>query len=165
VALSIAASASGWQALPGAAFAASASTADNLTLEEVVVTACRRDENLARVPAAITAIGDEALVERLIRTDSDLQLAVPGLTIRQTQGNNSLTYSIRGQTADTFNGSPSAVIAYFNEVPLTISGAASFYDLQSVQVLKGPQGTLFGRNGTGGSMLYTSAKPTDKSEV
>jgi iron complex outermembrane recepter protein len=134
-------------------------------LEEVVVTARRRNESLATVPIAITAIGGEQLVERSIRTDSDLQLAAPGLTIRQTQGNNSLTYSIRGQSADTFSGSPSAVIAYLNEVPLTIGSASSFYDLQSVQVLKGPQGTLFGRNTTGGAVLYTTAKPTDKFEA
>jgi iron complex outermembrane receptor protein len=61
---------------------------------EVIVTARRRGENLASVPIAITAISAEQLVERSIRTDSDLQLTAPGLTIRQTQGNNSLTYSI-----------------------------------------------------------------------
>ena len=132
--------------------------------EEVIVTARRRDENLSSVPITITAIESQDLIERSIRTDSDLQLAAPGLTIRQTQGNNSLTYSIRGQSADTFSGSPSAVIAYLNEVPLTIGSASSFYDLESVQVLKGPQGTLFGRNTTGGAVLYTTAKPTDKTE-
>jgi iron complex outermembrane recepter protein len=132
--------------------------------EEVIVTARRRDESLSKVPIAITAISASQLEDRSIRTDSDLQLAAPGLTIRQTQGNNSLTYSIRGQSADTFSGSPSAVIAYLNEVPLTIGSASSFYDLESVQVLKGPQGTLFGRNTTGGAVLYTTAKPTDKNE-
>ncbi len=137
---------------------------DDRGLDEVIVTARRRTENLARVPIAITALGADQIVERSIRTDSDLQNAVPGLTIRQTQGNNSLTYSIRGQSADTFSGSPSAVISYMNEVPMTISGASTFYDLESIQVLKGPQGTLFGRNTTGGAVLYTSAKPTDELE-
>lgn len=130
--------------------------------DEIIVTARRVEENLSTVPAAITAFGAQALVDRQIRTDSDLQLATPGLTIRQTQGNNSLTYSIRGQTADTFSGTPSAVITYFNEVPLTTSSASSFYDLANVQVLKGPQGTLFGRNATGGAVLYNSAKPTNE---
>ena len=50
-------------------------------------------------------------------------------------------------------------------MPLTIGSASSFYDLESVQVLKGPQGTLFGRNTTGGAVLYTTAKPTDKTEA
>lgn len=145
------------QAAPG-----NAAPPQAAALEEVVVTARRRDENLANVPIAITAISPEQLSERSIRTDSDLQLAVPGLTIRQTQGNNSLTYSIRGQSADTFSNSPSAVVTYLNEVPLTISGASTFFDLASVQVLKGPQGTLFGRNATGGAVLYTSAKPADE---
>lgn len=136
----------------------------NQKLEEVMVTARRREESLARVPISITAIGSEEILERSIRTDSDLQAAVPGLTIRQTQGNNSLTYSIRGQSADTFSGSPSAVVAYLDEVPMTVSGASTFYDLESIQVLKGPQGTLFGRNTTGGAVLYTTAKPTDEFE-
>lgn len=129
---------------------------------EIIVTARRRDETLSTVPAAITALSSEDLVQRGVRSDSDLQTVAPGLTIRQTQGNNSLTYSIRGQTADTFSGSPSAVIAYLNEVPLTINGASSFYDLENVQVLKGPQGTLFGRNATGGAVLYNSAKPVNE---
>lgn len=131
---------------------------------EIIVTARRVEENLSTVPAAITAFGAQDLLERGIKTDSDLQLATPGLTIRQTQGNNSLTYSIRGQTADTFSGTPSAVITYFNEVPLTTSSASSFYDLANVQVLKGPQGTLFGRNATGGAVLYNSAKPVNQLE-
>lgn len=134
------------------------------SIEEVVVTARRRAEGLSRVPIAISAVNAEQILERSIRADSDLQFAVPGLTIRQTQGNNSLTYAIRGQSADTFSGSASAVVAYMNEVPMSISGASTFYDLESIQVLKGPQGTLFGRNTTGGAVLYTSARPTEELE-
>src|SRR5262249_49665994 len=96
-----------------------------------------------------------------IRTDADLQLVTPGLTIRETQGNNSLTYSIRGQTADTFSGSPTAVVTHLNEVPLSINGASTFFDLDTVHVLKAPQSALFGRNATGGAVLYTSAKPSN----
>ncbi|MEZ5742607.1 MAG: TonB-dependent receptor [Sphingomonadaceae bacterium] len=132
--------------------------------DAIIVTARRREESLSTVPAAITAFDSDDLVDRVIKSDSDLQLVAPGLTIRQTQGQNSLTYSIRGQTADTFSGSPSAVIAYLNEVPLTIAGASSFYDLANIQVLKGPQGTLFGRNATGGAVLYNTAKPTNEFE-
>ncbi len=134
-------------------------------IEEVVVTARRRDESLSDVPLAVSAMGREALTQRQVRTDSDLQLSVPGLTIRQTQGNNSLTYSIRGQTADTFSGSPTAVITYLNDVPLTVGSASSFFDLSAIQVLKGPQGTLFGRNATGGAVLYNTAKPTAGNEA
>ncbi|CAN7321761.1 TonB-dependent receptor plug domain-containing protein [Phenylobacterium sp. LjRoot219] len=133
--------------------------------QELIVTARRRSENISRVPTAITAFSGEELAERAIRTDSDLQLITPGFTVRQTQGNNNLTYSIRGQTADTFSGSPSAVVAYLNEVPLTVSAASSLFDMESIQVLKGPQGTLFGRNATGGAVLYSSAKPTNDLEA
>ena len=147
-----------------AAYAQEASEGEEFSEGDIVVTARRREENLSTVPGAITAFGSEALVERSIKSDADLQLVAPGLTIRQTQGNNSLTYSIRGQTADTFSGSPSAVIAYLNEVPLPIGGASSLYDLENVQVLKGPQGTLFGRNATGGAVLYNTAKPTMETE-
>ncbi|HEY6131998.1 MAG TPA: TonB-dependent receptor plug domain-containing protein [Halioglobus sp.] len=135
---------------------------DSSPLEEILVTARRRTENLSEVPISITAFNSAQIEERSIRTDSDLQASVPGLTIRQTQGNNSLTYAIRGQSADTFSGSPSAVVAYLDEVPMSISGASTFYDLESIQVLKGPQGTLFGRNTTGGAVLYTTAKPTNE---
>lgn len=130
----------------------------------IVVTARRRAESLADVPISITALGADDLVTRNVVTDADLQRTVPGLTIRQTQGNNSLTYSLRGQSADIFSGSPSAVVTYLNEVPLPVSGSSSFFDLQSVQVLKGPQGTLFGRNATGGAVLFTSARPTTELE-
>ncbi|MAR92784.1 MAG: hypothetical protein CML06_18190 [Pseudomonadales bacterium] len=139
-------------------------TDSSAVIEEVTVTARRRDESLADVPIAVSAINTDDLSSRQVKTDADLQYAVPGLTIRQTQGNNSLTYSIRGQSADTFSGSPSAVVAYLNDVPLTVSGASTFYDLESIQVLKGPQGTLFGRNTTGGAVLYTPAKPTNETE-
>jgi iron complex outermembrane receptor protein len=152
--------------VPSAAFAAAQSSAAPASAEtaqigEVIVTARRRAENLARVPVAVTAFSGQQLVEKQIRNDTDLQLATPGLTVRQTQGPNTLTFSIRGQTADTFSGSPSAVVAYLNEVPTTSSAANSFYDMDSVQVLKGPQGTLFGRNATGGAVLYSTAKPTN----
>jgi iron complex outermembrane receptor protein len=88
---------------PGATNGAAQHTSN--ILEEIIVTARRRDEDNSRVPIAITALGSKQILTRMIQTDSDLQSSVPGLTIRQTQGNNSLTYSIRGQSADTFSGS------------------------------------------------------------
>lgn len=128
---------------------------------EIVVTARRRSEDISRVPTTVTALGAEALEARGITQQSDLQSAVPGLTIRETQSNNNLNYAIRGQTVDTFSGSSTAVVPYVNEVPFTAGGVASFFDLESIQVLKGPQGTLFGRNATGGAVLSTTARPKD----
>ena len=132
--------------------------------EEVVVTARRREEALQRVPESISALGGRELAQRNVVSQSDLQFAVPGLTLRETQGSNSLTYSIRGQTVDNFTGSATAVVPYFDEVQLVTGGASTFFDLDSVQVLKGPQGTLFGRNATGGAVLYTSIKPRNDTD-
>lgn len=128
----------------------------------VVVTARRHAENLERVPASISALDAHQLAEQGVASQSDLQSSIPGLTVRQTQGSNSLTFSLRGQTVDAFTGSRTAVVPYFDEVQLVTGGASTFFDLESVQVLKGPQGTLFGRNTTGGAVLYTSAKPVDE---
>jgi len=131
-------------------------------VEEVVVTARRRAESLSNVPVAETAIGATQLKERSITTDADLQRGVPGLTVRQTFNANQIAYSIRGQTIDAFSGSRQAVIAYFNDVQIPQGASSAFYDLDSVQVLKGPQGTLFGRNATGGAVLYATTKPKDQ---
>ena len=132
------------------------------SFEEIVVTARRKSENVAKVPTTVIAMSTEALREQRIEQQSDLQAAVPGLTVRETQANNQLNYAIRGQTVDAFSGASTAVVPYVNEVPFTTSGAAAFFDLESVQVLKGPQGTLFGRNATGGAVLSTTAKPRDE---
>jgi iron complex outermembrane receptor protein len=141
--------------------AASDPTADSSGLEEIVVTAQRRSESLERTPVAVTVIGSDALQRQDIVTEADLRTAVPGLTVRASLNSNDLNYSIRGQTVDAFSGSQPAVLPYINEVQVGSSGGASaFYDLQSVQVLKGPQGTLFGKNSTGGAVLFTTAKPT-----
>jgi iron complex outermembrane receptor protein len=133
-------------------------------LDVITVTARRRSENIENVPASITAIDARQLAEQNVVTETDLQAAVPGLTVRETQGSNSLTFSIRGQTVDAFTGSQTAVVPYFDEVEHTTGGASTFFDLESIQVLKGPQGTLFGRNSTGGAILYTSAAPKDQFE-
>lgn len=132
--------------------------------DEIIVTARRRAEDISRVPTTITAFGAEMIAERSISTQSDLQAAVPGLMVRETQSNNQLNYSIRGQTVDAFSGSSTAVVPYVNEVPFVAGGVASFFDLQGIQVLKGPQGTLFGRNATGGAVLSVTAVPTDRLE-
>jgi iron complex outermembrane recepter protein len=131
-------------------------------LEEIVVTAQRREASLSKVAVAVTALGANQLTERSITTETDLQAAVPGLTVKTGENANSIFYAIRGQTLDVASGSSPAVLPYVNDVQISSATAAQFYDLQSVQVLKGPQGTLFGRNTTGGAVLYTTAQPTDE---
>jgi iron complex outermembrane receptor protein len=142
--------------------AVSESVANQNALEEITVTAQRRSENLERTPVAVTVLSGEDLAKQQIVTQSDLQNAVPGLQVRESLNNNQLNYAIRGQTVSAFSSSTPAVLPYVNEVQVNGPGGSSaFYDLQSIQVLKGPQGTLFGRNATGGAVLFTTTKPGD----
>ena len=129
--------------------------------EEIVVTAQRRSETLERAAVAVSVITAQSLIEKAITTETDLQAAVPGLTVKSGQNENQLNFSLRGQTVDPFSSSRPSVLPYFNEIQVGGVGGTALYDLSSVQVLKGPQGTLFGRNSTGGAVLYTSAKPND----
>lgn len=133
-------------------------------LDEIVVTAQRRSEALERTPVAVAAISGETLAKNAIVSEADLPIAVPGLIVKAGQSSNQINYSLRGQTVDAFSSSRPSVLPYVNEVQIGGTGASSFYDLESVQVLKGPQGTLFGRNSTGGAVLLTTAKPTNELE-
>lgn len=126
---------------------------------DIVVTARRKEESLGRTPVAISVLTSEALEERSIASQADLQVATPGLVVRTTQGSNGFNYAIRGQSVDAFSASQPSVLTYVNEFQSTSLSAGSFYDLSNIQVLKGPQGTLFGRNTTGGAVLYTTARP------
>ena len=129
---------------------------------EIIVTARRRDETISKVPIAITAIRGEDLAKRSIYNENDLQQAVPGLVIRQNGGVHAFNYAIRGQSVDTFTNSPPSVLPYVNDVQIVTHSASTFYDMAGIQVLKGPQGTLFGRNATGGAVLYQTAKAGDE---
>jgi iron complex outermembrane recepter protein len=150
--------------IPSAAHAQSAERASAPGLEEVIVTARKREESLQDVPVAVTAITSEALREKSIDNPYDLTLHVPSLVVRQGSGfRGAPDYFLRGQ-GSTF-GSSAGVVTYFAGVPVKgVGGAGSntqFFDLESVQVLKGPQGTLFGRSSNGGAVLFAPQKPTE----
>jgi iron complex outermembrane receptor protein len=137
-------------------------------LSEVVVTARRREESEQTVPVAITALSAQDLDERHITNPQDLQGQVPSLSVSPyAQSREVEMFVIRGQ--GTQYTAPSAVVQYMAEVPLvpgTISSVqgspGQFLDLADIQVLRGPQGTLFGRNTTGGAILLEPARPTDQ---
>lgn len=131
---------------------------------DIIVTARRREESLSKVPVAVTALSSEALIEQGVRSELDLQSAVPGFLARQVGTSNVLSFSIRGQSIDGYSSSPPAVLAYINEFQIAAPGASTFFDLEGVEVLKGPQGTLFGRNTTGGAVLYRTKMPGDEME-
>jgi len=150
------------QAAPAAA--QTAAPAAGAAIEEVVVTARRREENAQTVPITVIALGAEQLERRQITATTDLPRMAPGLTV--DVGNNKLStvqIGIRGQRMNqVFSTQDPPTAFYFADaLIMPVQGLNSaFYDLQSVQVLKGPQGTLFGRNTTGGAVVVTPARPT-----
>jgi iron complex outermembrane recepter protein len=130
---------------------------------DIIVTAQRKDESLSKTPVAVAVLSAETLAKAQIVSEQDLRSATPGLSVRLGFGSNDLNFALRGQSQDANSSSPPGVLPYINEVQVSGSGGAStFYDLQSIQVLKGPQGTLFGRSATGGAVLFTTAKPSDE---
>lgn len=127
---------------------------------DIVVTAQRREERLSRVPVSVVAFNAATLQARVVVSEQDVGTLVPGLLVKNGQTSNQLSYSMRGQTLDPFSGTSPAVLTYLNEAPYTpYNTSTSFFDLGSIQVLKGPQGTLFGRNATGGAVLYSTPTP------
>ena len=134
-------------------------------IEEIVVTARRRAESSQTVPLAITAINQEALDRQNVQTLTELQNIVPSAYVSQyAHGSGQQFFSLRGQSESGLNtgggaGGGPAVVGYFSEVPAQMSGPGLYYDLQSVEVLNGPQGTLFGRNTTGGAVLFEPRRP------
>lgn len=142
--------------------AAASAAADSAqpTIEEIIVTAQRREEQLSKVPVSVVAFGAELLQTRVINSEQDMGSLVPGLLVKNGQNSNQLSFSMRGQTLDPFSGTSPAVLTYVNEAPyIPNNTATSLFDLGSIQVLKGPQGTLFGRNATGGAVLYSTPIP------
>lgn len=135
---------------------------------EIVVTARRKDEKLIDVPVAVTAKSGEALRAEGVQTLLDLGRVAPSLTVSQSpRGANTPSFTMRGQRViDTSLVLDPVVVNYFNEVPFMRPQGlnAALFDIQSVQVLRGPQGTLFGRNTTGGAVLVTTVQPTDTAE-
>lgn len=132
-------------------------------LEEMLVTARKREEEIQSVPVAISAFSGEELRENAVHTVEDLRFIAPALQINPSPWGSAVpAISIRGQRpVEVIMTIDPSVAIYFDDVvwqrPHGTNG--SMYDLSSVQVLKGPQGTLFGRNTTGGAVLMYSAKP------
>ena len=142
----------------GAAAPASAQPAQ----EEVVVTAQRRSENLQRVPISIQAYNAAALKERGITETADLQFHVPGVMV-SGGGQNGQRVWIRGIGPNVVgSGVDGNVASYRDGVYLTrsFSGEVPFLDAERVEVLRGPQGTLYGRNATGGAINLVSRDPS-----
>ena len=135
-------------------------------LEEIIVTAEKRSESINKVPLAITALSGNTLQDQNIHSVQDLALVVPGFTYAASLLDTPV-YSLRGVGFyETTLAAYPDVSIYVDQVPLPFPVLTQNIglDLERVEVLKGPQGVLFGQNSTGGAINYIAAKPTDKPE-
>jgi iron complex outermembrane recepter protein len=138
-------------------------------LEEVIVTARKRAESLQETPVAVTALGAQALRDAGVRNLADLNQIAPNIEVSTANGSAPLAnIYIRG--IGQRNSGPnidSGVGIYIDEVYVGRPDGAllDIFDIQSVQVLRGPQGTLFGKNTTGGALVFTTKRPTDEFEA
>jgi iron complex outermembrane recepter protein len=152
----------GFAGLSSSAFAQA--PADEEGLDEIVVTANKREENLQQTPLAISAVGSEQLELRGLGEIKDLSAIAPNVSIvGGTTNATAAVVVIRGipTPADETQGFDSPVGLYLDGVYLARSSAASFEvaDVERVEVLRGPQGTLFGRNTTGGAINFITKRP------
>ena len=140
-------------------------------LADIIVTARRVEERLQDVPVSIQVLNQQQLTERDITNSSELAQYTPSLSANVNFGTEETTFAIRGFNQD--QGSPPSVGVYFADVVsprgngngIPIGDGAThgdFFDLANVQILKGPQGTLFGLNTTGGAILFVPQKPTSE---
>jgi len=158
-------------ALVLAAPAYAASTDEGANREQpIIVTARRSEERLQDVPISMTVMNQTELTRNNITSTADLGSYVPSLSVNQQFGPEKASFVIRGfvqpyHTAPTVGVYFADVIAPRSLGPTTSgngAGVGSMFDLENIQVLKGPQGTLFGRNTTGGAILLVPTKPKDE---
>ena len=136
-------------------------------LEDIVVTATRREEKLQRVPIAVTALSSEAVQVRQLNDVNSLQRSAPSLYVAPFGDSSTAIISLRGQVAtDNVVTIDPAVGVYLDGVYIAraTGGNLNFVDVDRVEVLRGPQGTLFGRNTIGGALSVTTSQPTDRFE-
>jgi iron complex outermembrane recepter protein len=144
----------------------SASRGSRLAIEEIIVTAQKREESVQSVPLTISAFSGDVLDAKGVVDQKDLQLITPGLQYGEMAG-----YSIifiRGVGSDAFQATVDSSVATYIDglyIPYTSHQAQALGSVERVEVLKGPQGTLFGRNTVGGAINVTTKKPGDSFEA
>lgn len=141
------------------------SVANDGKLQEIVVTAQKRSENLQDVPIAVNAVSGAQARELHINSARELSSVVPGLLYSQAGGTTQTYLRGIGTSITQVNADPS-VATYIDGVYISLATVTSvkLSDIESVEVLKGPQGTLYGRNATGGAVSITTRTPTNKLE-
>ncbi|CAN5119469.1 TonB-dependent receptor [soil metagenome] len=137
-------------------------------LEELVVTAQKKEEALQDVPIAVSAFSQDSLEAQKIDGGPNLQQAIPNVTFAKGNFTNSFNFAIRGIGNKAVGvATDGGVGVHENNAPLQSGNLfdAEFFDVERVEVLRGPQGTLYGRNATGGVVNIITAKPTDTFEA
>src|ERR1700688_2656405 len=151
--------------ISASALAASPGSGENAGLEEIVVTAEKREPTVQATPIAMTALSAGDLTEQNITSIQDLVGAIPGISLR-TAGPGQTEYEMRGLSAG--GGSAATVGFYLDETPLSASAVAlngrtvidaDLFDLNHVEVLRGPQGTLYGAGSMGGTIKLVPNAP------
>lgn len=135
-------------------------------IEEVIVTANKRAQSINDVGLSISALSADKLTEQKLTSLEEISSAVPGLVYSASTANTPI-FTLRGVgfNEQTLGAYP-ATSLYLDEAPMPfpVLAAHASYDLERVEVLKGPQGILFGQNSTGGAINFISAKPTEEFE-
>ncbi|MFT7221913.1 MAG: iron complex outermembrane receptor protein, partial [Candidatus Azotimanducaceae bacterium] len=130
-------------------------------IEEVTVTAQRTAESIQDVPIAVTALTGQMLLDKQVVTVSDLQMNAPNVSFTNTNfGSNSLSIRGIGRLLTAATGD-AGVSVHTNEISIGPNlNSSEFYDMERVEILRGPQGTLYGKNATGGVVNFVTVKPT-----
>lgn len=167
ISLFFASSGGGVQAEEGSSDAGMKRSSRGGVLEEVVVTAQKREQALQDVSIAVSAWGGEALSKLGVTSSEDVARITAGVNVAATSGGQDSQFTIRGVTQTDFNDTiepPNAVYVDEGYMPTVQGQRFGLFDIDRVEILKGPQGTLFGRNATGGLVHYISNKPTEEAE-
>lgn len=146
--------------VPASPVLAQASNADSASDSDIIVTAQRRQERLIDVPVSVSAVGGDALEDAAVTTSRELSMVVPGLRIEASGAY--VQPTVRGISTSVISPTAEANIATYIDGVYQSTMVGAVYDLpdiRQVEVLKGPQGTLFGRNATGGAILINTIKP------
>ena len=134
------------------------------TVDDVIVTAQRRSQAVLTVPLAISALNGDTLANKGITNSANLATAVPNLQVSSPYGSTQPNFSLRGvSVANEYNANQASPVGvYIDDVYIAsrTSQGMGLFDLDRVEVLRGPQGTLFGRNTTGGAINFVTKKPS-----
>jgi iron complex outermembrane receptor protein len=137
-------------------------------VDDIIVTAQKRSENLQDVPVAVSAVTGKTLENKRILDLVDLSNATPGLQIKSDDNGANPRIFIRGVGVNDFNPATASAVGIYSDgvyVGSPLAQRFAFFDLQQAEVLRGPQGTLYGRNTTGGAVNITSRKPGNEVEA